>query len=442
MATEDKSSLSSDQKELNRPPDDQMEKISKQLRKRGYKIIVEYDDTGQPSKLSGEIPPRKTWWDWLDLLAKLAIPLVVVLATIGFGWWQVHLADSQHQQDQQSALDQQQATILQTYIDNIQDLLVNHQLYSKYDFEIIELAQARSVAVLSKLDPKRKGIVVQFLRNSGLIGYQVGDHKRYPALISLDGADLTNADLTEAFLEYVDFSSDKLTGVILTNADLTGANLSRADLSRADLSGADLSGADLLLTHLRGAMFSVDTKLSGAYLSSSDLSDAVKSVYQSRTDVHLYSNGLAGQNLSGADLSGADLGCYSHPSRNYQCAKLNRADLSGAYLTNSDLSGADLSGAHLREAHLDCYSVGGNDYCAELGGADLSGADLSGAKLNGADLGCYIVSGKEYCANLRSADLSGADLSGAKNLTQQYLDQVYTCKGAILPKGITCNQNK
>src|SRR5712692_2718800 len=61
----------------------------------------------------------KSFWDWLDLIAKLAIPIVVLLATIGFGWWQVHLADLQHQSDQQSALDQQRAVILQTYIDNI-----------------------------------------------------------------------------------------------------------------------------------------------------------------------------------------------------------------------------------------------------------------------------------------------------------------------------------
>src|SRR2546430_2082048 len=35
----------------------------------------------------------KTLWDWLQLLGVLAIPLVVVGATIAFGWWQVHLAD-------------------------------------------------------------------------------------------------------------------------------------------------------------------------------------------------------------------------------------------------------------------------------------------------------------------------------------------------------------
>jgi uncharacterized protein YjbI with pentapeptide repeats len=316
MATEDKSFLSPDQKELNRPLNDQMEQISKQLRRSGYKVIVEYDDTGQPSKVSGEIPSRKMWWDWLDLLAKLAIPLVVVLATIGWGWWQVHLADSQHQQDQQSAnlqherdqqsaLDQQQATILQTYIDNIQDLLVNHQLFSTNDFEIREMAEARTVAALSKLDPKRKGIVVQFLMNAGLIGYQnLYTHKRYPAIIFLYRADLTNADLTGTYLEYAD----------LATANLTNVNLTKADLKDADLSGVTLG----------------------------------------------------------------------------------------------------------------CYRVNGKDYCSDLKDADLSSALLGCSKVGGE----VISQGKIVCANL----------SGAKNLTQQQLDQVYTCQGATLPQGLTCNR--
>src|SRR5205807_8430708 len=63
----------------------------------------------------------KTLWDWLQLLAVLAIPLIIGIATLLFGIQQAHLADLQHQSDEQSALDQQRAAILQTYIDNIQD---------------------------------------------------------------------------------------------------------------------------------------------------------------------------------------------------------------------------------------------------------------------------------------------------------------------------------
>ena len=125
-----------------------MKDTIKQLRgEPGYKVIVEYDKPGHPSKFSQENPPRKMWWDLLNLIGILLIPLVVVGATIGFGLLQIHLADLQHQSDQklaqqqhesdqQSALDQQRAAILQTYIDNIQDLLLNHNLLKSNVFDL------------------------------------------------------------------------------------------------------------------------------------------------------------------------------------------------------------------------------------------------------------------------------------------------------------------
>jgi hypothetical protein len=44
--------------------------------------------------------------------------------------------------------------------------------------------------------------------------------------------------------------------------------------------------------------------------------------------------------------------------------------------------------------------------------------------------------------DLSGADLSGAYLSTARNFTQYQLDQVRTCKRAILPKGLTCHYNQ
>src|SRR5450759_3000766 len=125
----------------------------------------------------------KTLWDWLNVLGVFLIPVVVVGATIGFGWWQAHLADVQHQQDQQSAtfqhqqdqtnaLDQQRAAILQTYIDNIQDLLLNHHLLiSKPTDDVTVLARARTLTALQGLDPNRKGSLVQFIYEAQLIGF-------------------------------------------------------------------------------------------------------------------------------------------------------------------------------------------------------------------------------------------------------------------------------
>src|SRR2546426_398752 len=45
----------------------------------------------------------KTMWDWLQLLGVLAIPLVVVGATLFFGIQQANLANQQHDTDQKIA---------------------------------------------------------------------------------------------------------------------------------------------------------------------------------------------------------------------------------------------------------------------------------------------------------------------------------------------------
>ncbi|HYS42751.1 MAG TPA: pentapeptide repeat-containing protein, partial [Geobacteraceae bacterium] len=157
----------------------------------------------------------KSIWDWLDLLSKLAIPLVVVLATVGFGLWQARLADLQHQSDQQSALDQQRAAILQTYINNMQDLLLNHNLRkSKPGDEIRQLAREQTLTTLRRLDADRNRTVFRFLQDARLVGAQ-------DAVINLSNADLSNDDLSRAHLSGIDLIS-----TTLNDADLSGADLS------------------------------------------------------------------------------------------------------------------------------------------------------------------------------------------------------------------------
>jgi hypothetical protein len=130
----------------------------------------------------------KTLWDWLKLLG---VPIFLAFATIGFGFVQFYLADQQHVQDQNIALDQQHATTLQTYIDNIQDLLLNHKLAkSKPDDEIATLAQARTLTALEGLglDSDRKGRLLQFLYEAQLIGFLDGKGNLHPIIISLKDA--------------------------------------------------------------------------------------------------------------------------------------------------------------------------------------------------------------------------------------------------------------
>ena len=261
----------------------------------------------------------KSIWNWLDLISKLAIPLVVVGATIGFGAWQTHLADLQNQVDQQSALDQQRAAILQTYIDNMQDLLVNHSLSNSSSAdEISQAAREQTLTTLRRLDAGRNEIVVQFLRDAHLIGMQ-------GAVIDLSNTDLSNDDLSGADLSGID-----LAGVTLTGAQLAGADLSSADLSGADMGGADLSAADLSNAYLFGARLN-GTDLSGAVLSGATLTSAF----------------LGGTNMNGAILTGAFLN-----GANLTGAQLNGAHLSGADLVDAGLAHTDMSGADLSDADL------------------------------------------------------------------------------------------
>src|SRR5690349_8145241 len=68
----------------------------------------------------------KTLWDWLQLLAVLAVPLAVAFGTAYFAYQQAQLsgiqhqreveaANLQHQRDVQAADDQQQEATLQSY---------------------------------------------------------------------------------------------------------------------------------------------------------------------------------------------------------------------------------------------------------------------------------------------------------------------------------------
>jgi uncharacterized protein YjbI with pentapeptide repeats len=267
----------------------------------------------------------KSYWDWMQLLI---IPFVLTVGGLLFSTYQ-------HNTDQQRALDQQQATILQTYFDNIQDLLLNHNLLkSQPDGDVAVLARARTLTALQGLDPKRKGLLVQFICDAGLIGCTLFPNcvlciKETQKIIDLHNADLSRADLHNTNLD---------------NAGLSGANLSEANLSHVFLDEADLS----------------DAQLTDAQLTDAQLTDAT---------------------LSHADLSGADLSTVSDTP--FSVTNLNGTDFSRADLNGANLSGTELMQANLREADLS----GANFSRTRLSGADFSGANLRGTDLRGAYLG-------------------------------------------------------
>src|SRR6266446_1431091 len=82
-------------------------------------LLVQAGYTVQWTGFSG-----KTLWNWIKLLfqaiAAVAIPISIIVGLTQFNAQQVA--------NQAQALNQQEETTLQTYIDNIQDLLLNHNL--------------------------------------------------------------------------------------------------------------------------------------------------------------------------------------------------------------------------------------------------------------------------------------------------------------------------
>ena len=245
-----------------------------------------------------ELQPARTLWDWLGLLAALAIPVVVGLGAAWFTAQQGKVSDAEN-------TDNQRENALQTYIDKISELLLHEHLgESPGNPQVESIARARTATVLRMLDPVRRGSLIQFLSQADILTKCIEDE--------LVGIDIHGDNLTRVNLSKINLHETNLSGANLFLAHLNGAILNGADLSGADLSGAHLSGA-----HLSRAI------LSGAILYGADLSGA-----------HL---------LHGADLSRA------HLSR----ANLTDADLSDAKVTTKQLDAAkSLQGATMPDGSI------------------------------------------------------------------------------------------
>lgn len=272
------------------------------------------------------ISQAKTLWDWLNLLL---LPLILAGGVFFLNRskrdTERQRADEHAALEHEIATDNQQEEALQAYFDRIIELVLKEKLSRFSPEEIRNAARTRTLSVLRRLDPKRKGMVVLFLKDSGLIDRE--------AVVDLCGADLTRTSLRLANL-----SRANLSGADLSESDLQGAKLSKAfldetNLHAANLRSADLAGADLLGANLSDAILN-QTKLNKANLVGADLRGCRLS------DADLREADLTGANLNVGDLVGANL----------RGAKLGGAKLLGADLREADLSQADLSGTEITES--------------------------------------------------------------------------------------------
>jgi hypothetical protein len=151
----------------------------------------------------------KTLWDWLNLLAVLAIPVVVGFGAAWFTAQQVKVSDRETRDNQHHAT-------LQAYLDKMSELLLNGNLAERTaDGQLNPgykqgclVARVRTITVLTQLDARRIGYVFAFLREAELMSATKDDN-----------------------------------AISLKNADLHAVDWSQADFRGANLSGANLSGA-------------------------------------------------------------------------------------------------------------------------------------------------------------------------------------------------------
>jgi hypothetical protein len=88
----------------------------------------------------------KTLWDWLQLLAAFAIPLVVGFGAVWFTTRQGKVADAENTNNQRE-------TALQAYIDKMSELLLEkHLRESQPNDEVRKIARVRTLTILPRLD--------------------------------------------------------------------------------------------------------------------------------------------------------------------------------------------------------------------------------------------------------------------------------------------------
>src|SRR5215212_7121561 len=160
----------------------------------------------------------QTVWAWLHLLSALAIPVVLAAAGLWFTAQQDQrqqeiegqrakqaqkIEDQRAKAERKLAVQRAQDEALQAYLDQMGTLLLERDLRSSTKDNTTEdsqeartLARARTLTVLSRLDPSRKTAVMQFLVEADLVQRVDGSDP----IISLRGANLRFAKLSGANL--------------------------------------------------------------------------------------------------------------------------------------------------------------------------------------------------------------------------------------------------
>ena len=130
-------------------------------------------------------------WEWLNLLI---LPVTLVLGANLISMQQnrrgLREGEAQHQNDLQIAEDNRQEETLDTYIDQVMQLLLEKNLRASVPgSDIREVARIHTLTALRRLNTTRQRILLQFLDEAGLINQD-------NPLINLSGIDLSGIQLS------------------------------------------------------------------------------------------------------------------------------------------------------------------------------------------------------------------------------------------------------
>jgi uncharacterized protein YjbI with pentapeptide repeats len=204
-----------------------------------------------PKAANEEVLPAKTVWDVLQLLI---VPVLLVLIALYFNSQQTSRdrsrEDRRTRQDRALAEDAREDATLDAYIAKMSALMLDRGLLkARPGSAVRQVARTATLATVRRVSGSRKGEVLLFLYESGLLAVPTYYGERDP-VIDLGGADLHGADLSKASIN----SFRRLGVVTFPRRAYPGVAL-RGDLRGARFDDAHLQGTNFRDANLRGASF-------------------------------------------------------------------------------------------------------------------------------------------------------------------------------------------
>jgi uncharacterized protein YjbI with pentapeptide repeats len=188
------------------------------------------------------------------------------------GSWRFYFNRQARKAELLLAEDRIKENALQIYLNRMSELILDRKLRESKLGDVVQYsARLQTLTVLRSLDGNRKGQVVRFLYDAGLIGNVeepvAGKWRILEAIIdmrgaelngisklgSLRGVNLTGTFLTSANLSFSDWEFAKLSYAHLQYANLTNTNLCEANLSATDLTNTNLTQTALFGANLSSA---------------------------------------------------------------------------------------------------------------------------------------------------------------------------------------------